>query len=43
LRALANSEISLEDAKDISAIIETQRRTIETADLAERIKRLEKL
>jgi hypothetical protein len=41
LRALANSEISLEDAKDISAIIETQRCTIETADLAERIKRLE--
>ncbi|HEY7557156.1 MAG TPA: hypothetical protein VIH18_20330 [Candidatus Binatia bacterium] len=42
LRAVANSEISLEDAKDISSIIETQRRTIETADLAERIKRLEK-
>ena len=42
LRAVSNSEISLDEGKDISAILETHRRTIETADLEERITRLER-
>jgi hypothetical protein len=42
LRAVANSEISLDEGRDISAILETHRRAIETAELEERISKLEK-
>jgi hypothetical protein len=42
LRAVANSEISLDEGRDISAILETHRRTIETAELEERIAKLER-
>lgn len=42
LRAVATSELSVDEAKDISAIIETHRRTIESVELEIRIARLEK-
>jgi hypothetical protein len=42
LCAVANSDLSVDEAKDISAIIESHRRTIETVALEERINRLEK-
>ena len=42
LRAVAGSTLSVEVARDISAILETHRRTIETVELEERITKLEK-
>jgi hypothetical protein len=42
LRAVATSTLSVDEAKDISAILETHRRTIETAELEERISKLER-
>ena len=42
LHAVARSEITLDEGKDISMMLETHRRTIETADLEERIAKLER-
>src|SRR5687767_5906663 len=42
LRAVASSEITLDEGKDISVMLETHRRTIETTVLEERISKLEK-
>ncbi|MEI7601261.1 MAG: hypothetical protein WCJ41_18330 [Aestuariivirga sp.] len=41
LRATAIGDIALEDAKDISAMLETHRRLVETTDLEQRLVRLE--
>jgi len=41
LRATAIGGVALEDAKDISTMLETHRRLVETVDLEERISRLE--
>jgi hypothetical protein len=41
LRATANGTIALKDAKDISSMLETHRRLVETVDLEQRIARLE--
>lgn len=37
LRATAAGELALEDAKDISAMLETHRRLVETVEMEERI------
>jgi hypothetical protein len=42
LRSVALGETSLEEAKELSAIIETHRRIVETTELAARIAKLEK-
>ena len=42
LRATAAGEIALEDAKDISSMLETHRRLVETVELEDRIANLEK-
>ena len=42
LRSIAYGETSLEEAKELSAILEAHRRLVETVDLEERIARLEK-
>ena len=42
LRAIASGEMSLEEAKELSVILETHRKLVETVDLEERIARLEK-
>ncbi len=42
LRSIATGETSLEEAKELSAILEAHRRLVETVDLEERIARLEK-
>jgi hypothetical protein len=42
LRSIASGETSLEEAKELSAILEAHRRLVETVDLEERIARLEK-
>lgn len=41
LRATATGGIALEDARDISSMLETHRRLVETIDLEQRIARLE--
>ena len=41
LKAVAEGELSLEEGKDISAMLENQRRIVETAELAERLTKLE--
>ena len=41
LRSIATGETSLEEAKELSAILETHRRLVETVDLEERISKLE--
>jgi hypothetical protein len=41
MQATANGELAVEDARDLSAMLETHRRLIETAQLEERIARLE--
>src|SRR5262245_52922791 len=41
LRAVAVGELSLEEGKDISAMLENQRRIVETTELAERLTILE--
>lgn len=42
LRATAVGELALDDAKDLSAMLETHRRIVETVELEERITALEK-
>lgn len=42
LRSIASGETSLEEAKELSAILEAHRRLVETVDLEERIARLER-
>lgn len=42
VRATAAGELALEDAKDISAMLECHRRLVETVDLEERIANLER-
>jgi hypothetical protein len=42
LRATAAGDIALEDAKDISSMLEAHRRLVETLELEERIAALEK-
>ena len=42
LRSIASGDTSLEEAKELSAILEAHRRLVETVDLEERIARLEK-
>jgi hypothetical protein len=42
LRSIAAGKTSLEEAKELSAILEAHRRLVETVDLEERIARLEK-
>ena len=42
LRATAAGEIGIEDARDISSMLETHRRMVETVELEERIATLEK-
>ena len=42
LQSIATGETSLEEAKELSAILETHRRLVETVDLEERIARLER-
>lgn len=42
LRSIASGETSLEEAKELSAILEAHRRLVETVDLEDRIARLEK-
>jgi hypothetical protein len=42
LRAVADSQLSVDEAKDISVMLETHRRTIETVELEERLTKLEK-
>ena len=41
LRSIASGETSLEEAKELSAILEAHRRLVETVDLEDRIVRLE--
>ena len=41
LRATSTGDLALEDARDISAMLETHRRLVETVDLEQRIIRLE--
>jgi hypothetical protein len=41
VQATAAGDLGLEDAKDISAMLETHRRLVETVDLEQRIARLE--
>ena len=41
LRATAAGSVALEDARDISAMLETHRRLVETLDLEQRISKLE--
>lgn len=41
LRATADGTIALEDAKDISEMLETHRRLVDTVDLESRVSRLE--
>ena len=41
LRSIASGETSLEEAKELSAILEAHRRLVETVDLEERIVKLE--
>jgi hypothetical protein len=41
LRSIASGETSLEEAKELSAILETHRRLVETVDLEKRIATLE--
>lgn len=41
LRATADGSIALEDARDVSAMLETHRRLVETIDLEKRIAKLE--
>ena len=43
LRSIAEGETSLEEAREMSAILETHRRLVETVSLEERISRLEKV
>jgi hypothetical protein len=40
--AVAGGEISLDEGRDVSMLLESHRRTIETAELEERISKLEK-
>ena len=42
LKAVAGSTLSVGEAKDIAAMLESHRRTIETVELEDRISRLEK-
>lgn len=42
LRATATGELALEDARDISSMLETHRRLVETVELTARIEALEK-
>ena len=42
LQAVATSQLSVDEAKDIAAMLETHRRSIETAELEARIAKLEK-
>lgn len=42
LRATASGELALDDAKSLSAMLETHRRLVETVELEERITALEK-
>jgi hypothetical protein len=42
LRSIASGDSSLEEAKELSAILEAHRRLVETVDLEERIARLER-
>lgn len=41
IRATANGEVAIEEAREVSALLETHRKVLETADLDQRIKRLE--
>ena len=41
LRATAAGQLALEDARELSSILETQRRLVETVDMEARITRLE--
>lgn len=41
MQATANGELAVEDARDISAMLETHRRITETVELEQRIARLE--
>lgn len=41
LKATAEGSLALEDARDLSAVLETHRRLVETVDLEARIARLE--
>lgn len=41
LKVTASGELGLEDARDISAVLETHRKLVETADLEQRITKLE--
>lgn len=41
LRSTSTGDIALEDARDISSMLENQRRLVETIDLEQRIARLE--
>jgi hypothetical protein len=41
LKAVAEGELSLDEAKEISGILENQRRIIETTDIAARVAKLE--
>lgn len=42
IQAVAAGELAIEDARDLSAVLETHRRLIETVSLEERIAHLEK-
>jgi hypothetical protein len=42
MKATSKGELAVEDARDISAMLETHRRIIETVELEQRISRLEK-
>src|SRR5215208_2463977 len=42
LRAVASGEISLDEGRDVAMLIESHRRTIETAELDDRISKLER-
>jgi hypothetical protein len=42
LRAVASGEISLDEGRDVSMLLESHRGTIETAELEERITKLER-
>ncbi len=41
LRAVSQGEMSLDEAKDISVLVETQRRIVETGEIEVRLARLE--
>lgn len=43
LKAAASGEVSLDEAKDVSAMLDAHRKVIETANLEERIAKLEQL